>query len=130
MAKTVETKFHDEVIKLLDDKSTNNIIFTRERYNKTIHSVKETKSVTKKTQLQRYLTKKYDVLEIAGIEKLVRKGTGVIYYCTIEELYRLIKTAHSGIGHGWIHKTYKELKKQFPQQRSHQTLFNSVNNVS
>jgi hypothetical protein len=52
-------------------------------------------SVTKKTQLQRYLTKKYDVLEIAGIEKLVRKGTGVIYYCTIEELYRLIKTAHS-----------------------------------
>jgi hypothetical protein len=131
MANTVETKFHDEVIKLLDDnKSTNNIIFTRERYNKTIHSVKEAKSVTKKTQLQRYLTKKYDVLEIAGIEKLVRKGTGVIYYCTIEELYRLIKTAHSGIGHGWIHKTYKELKKQFPQQRSHQTLFNSVNNVS
>jgi DNA-binding transcriptional ArsR family regulator len=45
------------------------------------------------------LTKKYDVLEIAGIEKLVRKGTDVIYYCTTEELYRLIKTAHSGIGH-------------------------------
>ena len=84
MANTVETKFHDEVIKLLDDnKSTNNIIFTRERYNETIHSVKEAKSVTKKTQLQRYLTKKYDVLEIAGIEKLVRKGTDVfllLYY--------------------------------------------------
>ena len=53
MANTVETKFYDEVIKLLDDnKSTNNIIFTRERYNETIHSVKETKSVTKKRQLQ------------------------------------------------------------------------------
>ena len=52
MANTVETKFYDEVIKLLDDKSTNNIIFTRERYNETIHSVKEAKSVTKKTQLQ------------------------------------------------------------------------------
>ena len=113
MVNTVETKFHDEVIKLLDDKSTNNIIFTRERYNETIHSVKEAKSVTKKTQLQRYLTKKYDVLEIAGIEKLVRKGKDVIYYCTTEELYRLIKTAHSGIGHGGIPKTYKELKKQF-----------------
>ena len=109
MANTVETKFHDEVIKLLDDnKSTHNIIFTRERYNETIHSLKEAKSATKKTQLQRYLTKKYDVLEIAGIEKLVRKGTDVIYYCTTEELYRLIKTAHSGIGHGGIHITYKE----------------------
>ena len=30
------------------------------------------------------MTKKYDVLEIAGIEKLVRKGTDVIYYCTTE----------------------------------------------
>ena len=109
MANTVETKFHDEVIKLSDDnKSKNDIIFTREIYNETIHSVKEAKSVTKKTQLQRYLTKKYDVLEIAGNEKLVRKGTDVIYYCTTEELYRLINTAH-----GWIHKTYKELKKQF-----------------
>jgi hypothetical protein len=40
MANTVETKFYDEVIKLLDDnKSTNNIIFTRERYNKTIHNL-------------------------------------------------------------------------------------------
>ena len=58
------------------------------------------------------MTKKYDVLEIAGIEKLVRKGTEVIYYCTTEELYRFIKTAHSGIEHGGIHKTYKELKKQ------------------
>ena len=87
MANTVETKFHDEVIKLLDDKSTNDIIFTRERYNETIHSVKEAKSLTKKTQLQRYLTKKYDALEIAGIEKLVRKRTDVIYYCTTEDLY-------------------------------------------
>ena len=114
MANTVETKFHDEVIKLLDEnKSTNNIVFTRERYNETIHSVKEAQSVTKKTQLQQYLTKKYDVLEIVGIEKLFRKGTDVIYDCTTEELYRLIKTAHSRIEHGGIHKTYMELKKQF-----------------
>jgi hypothetical protein len=49
MANIVETKFHDEVIKLLDDnKSTNDIIFTRERYNETIHSVKDAKSVTKR----------------------------------------------------------------------------------
>jgi hypothetical protein len=132
MENTVETKFHDEVIQLLDDnKSINTIIFTRQRYNETIHSVKEAKSVTKKKQLQRYLTKKYDVLEIVGIEKLVRKGTDIIYYYTTEELYRLMKTAHSGIGHGGIHKTYKELKKQFASaEKSSNSLFNSVNNVS
>ena len=84
-----EFKFHDEVIKLLDDnKSTNNIIFTRERYNETIHSVKEAKSVTKKTQFQRYLTKKYDVLEIAGIET----DRTVIY----DKIVRARKRALSG----------------------------------
>jgi hypothetical protein len=59
------------------------------------------------------------------------KGRTYFYYCTTEELYRLIKTAHSGIGHGGIHKTYKELKKQFASaEKSSNFLFNSVNNVS
>jgi hypothetical protein len=57
--------------------------------------------------------RKYDVLEVAGIEKLIRKGDGIIYYCTVDELYLLIKTVHSGVGHGGLHKTYKELKRQF-----------------
>ena len=60
MANTVETKFYDEVIKLLDDnKSTNNIIFTRE------------------------------------IEKLVRKGTDIIYYCTTEEDLNALTTTET-----------------------------------
>jgi hypothetical protein len=44
------------------------------------------------------------VLEVAGIEKLIRKGDGIIYYCTVDELYPLIKTVHSGVGHGGLHK--------------------------
>ena len=59
MANTVETKFHDEVIKLLDDnKSTSNIIFTRERYNETIHSAKEAKPVTPKDTTSEIFDKK------------------------------------------------------------------------
>jgi len=59
------------------------------------------------------LLRKYDVLEVVGIEKLIRKGDGIIYYCTVDELYPLIKTVHSGVGHGGLHKTFKELKRQF-----------------
>ena len=47
------------------------------------------------------------MLEVAEIENLIRKGDGIIYYCTVDELYPLIKTAHSGVGHGGLHKTYK-----------------------
>ena len=57
--------------------------------------------------------KKYDVISIGGIEKLIRKGEGFYYYATVDVLYQLINTAHSGVGHGGLHKTYKELKKQF-----------------
>jgi hypothetical protein len=41
------------------------------------------------------LTKKYDALEIAGIEKLVRKGTDVIYYCTTEEDLNALTTTET-----------------------------------
>jgi hypothetical protein len=35
------------------------------------------------------------------------------YYAAIEDMYPLIKTAHIGVGHGEIHKTNKELRRQF-----------------
>ena len=110
----VEEKFHEAIMNLLDNnKSSNNSIFTQERYAETKSNVKEAKLNTTKTPFQRYLLRKYDLLEVAGIEKLIRKGDGIIYYCTVDELYPLIKTAHSGVGHGGLHKTYKELKRQF-----------------
>jgi hypothetical protein len=39
--------------------------------------VKEAKLNTTKTSLQRYLLRKYDVLEVAGMEKLIPKGDGI-----------------------------------------------------
>jgi hypothetical protein len=41
------------------------------------------------------LTKRYDALEIAGIEKLVRRGTDVIYYCTTEEDLNALTTTET-----------------------------------
>ncbi|CAG2256746.1 unnamed protein product [Mytilus edulis] len=115
MENSIEKKFNDEIIKLCDDnnKSSNNSLFTRERYRETIGNVKKAKLSSKKTALQRYFLRQYDILSVAGIEKLIRKGDIFFYYCTVDELYPLIRTAHSGIGHGGIHKTYKELIKQF-----------------
>ena len=75
MEYSIEKKFHDEIIKLCDDnKSSNNSIFTRERYRETIGNVKEAKLSSKKTALQRYFLRQYDILSVAGIEKLIRKG--------------------------------------------------------
>ena len=40
-------------------------------------------------------------------------GDPIQYYVAIEDMYPLIKTAHIGVGHGEIHKTNKELRRQF-----------------
>lgn len=67
----VEEKFHEAIMNLLDNsRSSNNSIFTRERYAETISNVKEAKLNTTKTPLQRYLLRKYNVLKVAGIENL------------------------------------------------------------
>jgi hypothetical protein len=67
----VEEKFHEAIMNLLDNnRFSNNSIFTRERYTETISNVKEATLNTTKTPLQRYLLRKYDVLEVAGIENL------------------------------------------------------------
>jgi hypothetical protein len=40
-------------------------------------------------------------------------GDPIQYYVAIEDMHPLIKTAHIGVGHGGIHKTNKELRRQF-----------------
>jgi hypothetical protein len=65
---------------------------TREIYAETTSNVKEAKLNTTKTSLQRYLLRKYDVLEVAGIENLKPQRRRIIYYCTVDELYPLIKS--------------------------------------
>ena len=40
-------------------------------------------------------------------------GDPIQYYVAIEDMYPLIKTAHIGVGHGGIHITNKELRRQF-----------------
>lgn len=71
----VEEKCHEAIMNLLaNNRSSNNSIFKRDIYAETINNVKEAKLNTTNTPLQRYLLRKYDVLEVAGIDKLIRKG--------------------------------------------------------
>ena len=55
------------------------------------------------------MTKKYDALEIAGIEKLVRKGTDVIYYCTTEEDLNALTTTETPTNRNDTNQTTPEV---------------------
>ncbi|CAG2217404.1 unnamed protein product [Mytilus edulis] len=64
-----------------------------------IQKIKNAKEASKKSDQDRHLLKKYDIIEVADIEKLIKKGGNddtILYYLSIEDMYDIIKTAHVG----------------------------------
>ncbi|CAF4315091.1 unnamed protein product, partial [Adineta steineri] len=71
----------------MKNESSNNPVFTLERYKQTI--------------------------ELINDAKLKRsEDTSIEYYAPINELYDIIRIAHSNIGHRGIKNTLKEIKKK------------------
>ena len=69
-----EDKFYQEVLDLSrNNTSQHNVLYTRTKLDDLIQKVKIAKRVTVKTDQDRHLLKKYDVVQVAGIEKLIRK---------------------------------------------------------
>ncbi|CAM4848069.1 unnamed protein product [Rotaria magnacalcarata] len=100
--------------------SSNNPLFSTERYDQTIESIVNAKLKTpggRNTQEMHFL-KTYDVIDFGGKLKLTKKddefSDGIIkYFVQLDELYDVIKEAHVLIGHRGIANTLKELKKRF-----------------
>ena len=55
--------------------SSNNTLFTRDKYIKLLEDVKQVKENTEMIGKDRNLLKQYDVLKVANMEKFIRKKT-------------------------------------------------------
>ena len=55
--------------------SSNNTLFTRDRYTKLLEDVKQVKENTEIIDKDKNLLKQYGVLKVANVEKLIRKKT-------------------------------------------------------
>ena len=74
------------------------------------------KNGNKKEPYEYYLLKTYQVLEIAGTEKLIKKvkdDSSIIQICPFEEMFDAIHAAHTIVGHGGVAKTAKECQKKY-----------------
>ena len=103
----------------MKNESLNNPIFTLERYNQTIELINNAKlkSYSRRNDQEISLLKTYDVLNLGNQDKLVKKiqesdDTSIKYYVPINEVYDVIRIAHSNIGHRGIKYTLKEIKKK------------------
>jgi hypothetical protein len=104
--------------KLLDRSSNPKaVILTKENYDQLVASVLHVKTTGKKTPYDYWLSRKYDVVEVDGIRKLIVPmqdgSTSVRYYLHIDEMFHELEKVHSKIGHGGRDRMEREARQIF-----------------
>lgn len=110
-------KFLTSVTKLVESKSYNSKVFSKEKYFQTIKEVKEAKEKGKKSSRDYRRAAKYDVISVQGTEKLIeaahRERDRIRYYVHKEELFDILHDTHLNIGHGGRTRMLKELQGKY-----------------
>ncbi|XP_035950446.1 KRAB-A domain-containing protein 2 [Halichoerus grypus] len=110
-------KFLKSVTKLVESKSYNSKVFSKEKYFQTIKEVKEAKEKGKKSSRDYRRAAKYDVISVQGTEKLIEATHGerdrIRYYVHKEELFDILHDTHLNIGHGGRTRMLKELQGKY-----------------
>jgi len=91
-------------------------IETRQKYEELISEVEFAKKVKKKTSLQYRRLKRYDVLCVGNVKKLITPLSNKMntqYYVTDDELFDVIDSAHRECGHGGRDRTVKVLRNKY-----------------
>lgn len=111
----LKTKFMEKVMNLRQTECSFHIK-TAQKYEELISEVESAKQARKKTTLQYRRLKRYDVLSVGDVKKLIMPlsdNMNVQYYVTDDELFDVIKSAHRECGHGGRDRTLKVLRNKY-----------------
>lgn len=103
----LKLRFNDNLQKVICNSNDRSNIFTGERYDQILAEVKEAKLCKSNgdtiSSKQRRRLKRYDILKIGQSEKLIERRTDQTsefrYFCTTDELFDIVHSAHIGTGH-------------------------------
>ena len=116
----------------MEGKGANNLVFTKERYEQLVSDINDIKNGRRKKEARDYsLSKRYDVMQISNIDKLiypvVEGNTTIRYYATKEEIFDILNEAHIDTGHGGRNRMYKEVQKKYKNiTQEHMSLYLSI----
>jgi hypothetical protein len=100
--------FNTQMLKLLEEGKINKIM----KQVDYAEAINLTEKITENTKENRnryyYLISKYQVLKLV---RKTEKKTEIQYYAYVEELFNILKEAHTVVGHGGLHKTQLSGKK-------------------
>ena len=128
----MKEKFYKIFEKRMQKRGANNQVFTKERYEQLVSDINDIKNNRPKKEARDYsLSKRYDVMQINNIDKLiypvVEGNTTIIYYVTKEEIFDKLNEAHIDTGHGGPNRMYKEVQKKYKSiTQEHISLYLSI----
>lgn len=94
-------------------------VITQKQYEEIMEELSEARTnYNRKTSSQYRELKRFEVLQIAGIKKLIAKRANVKdenfkFYVTAEKLYDVIEAAHEASGHGGRDRVVKETSLKY-----------------
>lgn len=104
-----------EQVKKLDKKKDLFHFLTREMYYKLMTDVVQAKEKVKKTSLDYRRLRRFNVIEIDGIKKLIEPGKlhPIRYVLPIEEMFDVLVNAHQATGHGGRDRMWAEVAPKY-----------------
>ncbi|KAK5640305.1 hypothetical protein RI129_011116 [Pyrocoelia pectoralis] len=94
-------RFLKEIVQNENIKSSHFNVLTKDKYSDLILQVEEAEKAQIKTPLHQRRLKRFAILNIGSVKKLVaRSEDNIKYYIPAEELYDVIDAAHRAVGHG------------------------------
>ena len=114
MDRRLQHEFEDELFKR-NDTVGHRFWFTRSKLLDFINRVNVFKQKENKQPGDYNFLKRYDVVTIGNVDKLVLAGShsSLKFFVCLEELYDVIRDAHVACGHGGEKRTEKELDKTY-----------------
>jgi hypothetical protein len=75
--------------------------------------VEKAKSDMRKTSLQYRRLRRFDLLEIGEVKKMITKGETMRHFLQAEEICDVRESAHVAIGHGGRDRLKKEVSRKY-----------------
>lgn len=107
-------KFLAGILESENKKFSHYNVLPLDTYLKLVKQVEEAERSEKRTPLQQRRLKRFGVLKIGDVEKLIARNEGNIkYYLPADELYDVIDAAHVAVGHGGRDRMLAETSKKY-----------------
>lgn len=118
-------EFYRKLYEMIDKQALNTLLFSRERYDRMLQSIKLSKVSTKKTPADYRRSKKYDVMDTPDGERIFATPTPSdklrrrLMLVATDEMYDIIRDYHLRLNHGGRTRMMEQIKRKYKNITTH-----------